>query len=98
MYKVEVAVPGCKKEDLNIDVDGNMLSISSERSEEHEEKEEEKLTRREFSYHSFKRSFRMPNTVNRDAITATYEDGLLKITLPKVDIEEASDKRQINVS
>ena len=81
-YHVSLAAPGMKKEDFNIDVDGNMLTISSEKEESTEEKEK-KFTRKEYSYSSFSRSFTLPEEINKEKIEARYEDGVLKITLPR---------------
>jgi len=81
-YLVSMAAPGLKKEDFKIDVEGNMLTISSEKEEEKEEKEE-KYTRQEYSYSSFERSFTLPDEVNKDKIDAHYQDGVLKLILPK---------------
>ncbi len=81
-YMVSLAVPGMKKDDFNIDVEGNMLTISSEKEESKEEKDE-KYNRKEYSYSSFSRSFTLPEEVNREKIEAKYEDGLLKLMLPK---------------
>lgn len=81
-YKVSLAVPGMKKDDFNIDVEGNMLTISSEKEESKEEKDE-KYNRKEYSYLSFSRSFTLPEEVNKEKIEAKYEDGLLKLMLPK---------------
>jgi HSP20 family protein len=81
-YKVSLAVPGMKKEDFNIDVEGNMLSISCEKEENTEEKEEQ-FTRKEYNYTSFSRSFTLPEGVNKEKIEAKYEDGVLKLVLPK---------------
>lgn len=81
-YKVELAVPGMKKDDFKIDVNGNMLTISSEKEENKEEKNK-KFTRKEYNYSSFSRSFTLPEEINREKIDAKYEDGLLKIALPR---------------
>ena len=81
-YVVSLAVPGMKKEDFNIDLDGNMLSISCEKTESKEEKEK-KFTRKEYNYSSFSRSFTLPEQVMTDKIEARYEDGVLKLALPK---------------
>lgn len=81
-YNVSLAVPGLKKEDFNIDVNGNMLTISSEKEEKKEEKDE-KYTRKEYSYSSFSRSFTLPEDVKQDAIDAKYEDGILNLRLPR---------------
>lgn len=81
-YKVTVAAPGLKKSDFKIDVQGNMLTISSEREDTKEEKDA-RYTRKEYSYSSFNRSFTLPEEVNQDKIEASYEDGVLRLTLPK---------------
>jgi HSP20 family protein len=81
-YLVSLAVPGMKKDDFKIDVDGNMLTISSEKEENKEEKEK-KFTRKEYSYSSFSRSFTLPEEINKEKIDAKYEDGVLKIALPR---------------
>ncbi|UEG48856.1 Hsp20/alpha crystallin family protein [Ferruginibacter lapsinanis] len=81
-FKVSLAVPGMKKDDFNIDVDGNMLTISCEKEEKKEEKET-KYTRNEYNYSSFSRSFTLPEDVNKEKIDAKYVDGILNISLPK---------------
>ena len=81
-FTLSLAAPGLKKEDFKIDVDGNVLTISSEKEETKEEKKEH-YARQEYSYSSFTRSFNLADEVNMDKIDATYVDGVLKITLPK---------------
>ena len=81
-YNVSLAVPGMKKEDFNIDVEGNMLTISCEK-EETTEQNNERYNRKEYNYSSFSRSFTLPEEVNREKIEAKYEDGVLKVMLPK---------------
>lgn len=81
-YHVSLAAPGLKKSDFKIDLEGNMLSIGSEKEESKEEKEGT-YTRKEYSYSSFSRSFTLPEEINQDKIEATYEDGVLKLRLPK---------------
>ena len=81
-YNVSLAVPGMKKDDFKIDVDGNMLTISCEKDETKEEKDK-RYTRKEYSYSSFSRSFTLPDEVNREKIDAKYEDGLLRLSLPR---------------
>jgi len=80
-YLVSLAAPGLKKEDFKIDVDGNMLTISSEKVENKEEKDK-RFTRKEYSYSSFSRSFTLPEEINKEKIEAKYEDGVLKISMP----------------
>lgn len=96
-FLVTMAVPGLKKEDFKIDLEGNMLTISSEREEE-TEKEAEKYTCREYSYSSFNRSFTLPEQVNQDAIGAEYKDGVLSLVLPKKEeAKKMSVSKQIKV-
>jgi HSP20 family protein len=81
-YMASLAAPGMKKNDFKIDVEGNMLTISSEKEENKEEKDA-RYTRKEYSYSSFSRSFTLPDEVMKEKIEASYEDGVLKLTLPK---------------
>lgn len=80
-YLVTMAVPGMQKEDFVIDLDGNMLTISSEKEESKEEKDQ-KFTRKEYNFSSFSRSFTLPEEINKEKIEAHYEDGVLKVMLP----------------
>ncbi|MBC7640922.1 MAG: Hsp20/alpha crystallin family protein [Flavobacterium sp.] len=77
-FKLEFYAPGLKKEDFNIEIDQKILSVSSEKQLENEENNE-KYSRKEFRFSSFKRSFILPETVNFDAIEANYENGVLLI-------------------
>ncbi len=95
-YQVSLAAPGMKKEDFKIDVDGNMLTISSQKEENKEEKDK-KFTRREYSYSSFSRSFTLPDEVNKEKIEAKYEDGVLKLSLPRREEAKKSAAKQIAV-
>lgn len=96
-FQVEVAVPGMKKEDFKIDLDNNILTISSEKKEEKEEKDGKKITRREFSYSSFQRSFQLPDNVKEEEISAEYTDGLLKLSIPKTESKKVENKKQIEI-
>ena len=96
-YLVTVAAPGMKKEDFKIDLDGNLLTISSEKEETKEDKDE-KFSRKEYNYSSFCRSFTLPETVLRDKIDARYEEGILKLVLPKKEeAKRASTSKMIEV-
>ena len=95
-FELELAVPGRKKEDFNIEVDNDVLTISSELKHEDEVKEEN-YTRREFGFTSFKRAFTLPETINADNIKANYEDGILKFTLPKKEEALPKPKRLIEL-
>jgi HSP20 family protein len=96
-YIVSLAAPGCKKDDFKIDLEGNMLTISSEKEESKEEKEA-RYTRKEYNYSSFSRSFTLPEEINREKIDAVYEDGLLKLRLPrKEEVKRAAASKHITV-
>ena len=95
-YRIAVAAPGMKKEDFKIDVDRNMLTISSEKEETKEEKDK-KFTRKEYNYSSFSRSFTLPDEVNKEKIDAKYEDGVLKISLPRKEEVKQPTAKQIAV-
>ena len=81
-YLVSLAAPGLKRDDFKLDVYGNMLTISSEKEENMEEKDK-RFTRKEYSYSSFSRSFTLPEEINKEKIEAKYEEGVLKISLPR---------------
>ena len=91
-YKIQVAAPGFKKEDFDVSIDDNLLTISGEVKVSNEESGE-KYTRREFNYTSFKRSFHLPETVNADNIAGSYENGILNISLPKLEEIKAISKK-----
>ena len=95
-YLVSLAAPGLKKDDFKIDVDGNMLTISSEKEETKEEKDK-KFTRKEYNYSSFSRSFSLPEEINKEKIEAYYEDGVLKITLPRKEEAKKTTAKHISV-
>ena len=83
-YELELAAPGLKKSDFKVNIDRNVLTVSTEKKEEKEEKEKN-FTRKEFSYHAFSRSFTLPESINQEKIDAKYTDGVLKLVLPKKD-------------
>lgn len=93
-YKIEVAAAGLSKKDFKIDLDGDLLTISSERKEDKKENNE-KFARREFNYSSFSRSFRLNDSIDQDQIKAEHADGVLTIKLPKK--EEALKRGPINI-
>lgn len=97
-YLVEMAVPGLKKSDFNISVDNLLLSISAEVKSEYENIDNENYTRREFGYSSFKRTFTLPESVETDKISAKYDDGILKVTLPKREEAKKKPLKNIKVS
>ncbi|MCD6179582.1 MAG: Hsp20/alpha crystallin family protein [Bacteroidales bacterium] len=97
-FLVEVAAPGFDKKDFNIEIDNDVLTISSEKKDEIEEKEGEKITKREFSYQSFSRSFTLPVLVERDKINAKYEKGILRIAIPKKEEAKPKPAKRIKIS
>lgn len=98
-FEVELAAPGMNKNDFKIELDNNVLTISCEKEEKHEEPGEKgQYARREFNYRSFQRSFTLPNTIESDKINAKYIDGLLKLTIPKKEEAKKRASRQIEIS
>jgi HSP20 family protein len=86
-----------KKSDFIIDVENKILSISSEVTKEQEEKDEI-YTRREFGYSSFKRTFTLPDSIESDKVKASYEDGILMVTLPKREEAKQKPPKRIEIS
>ena len=91
-YHVDVDLPGVKKEDINIDVENNTLTISGKRETKSEVKEED-YYRIESSYGKFERSFTLPEKVDTENIRAACEDGVLEVIIPKLEIEKSSAKK-----
>jgi HSP20 family protein len=96
-FELSVAVPGMKKEHFHIDIDGNLLTISAEMDAAKNESDE-KTTREEYNYSSFSRTFTLPDEVKKDGIEARYEEGVLKLVLPKrEEARKIAVSRQIAV-
>ncbi len=95
-FELELAIPGFKKDDFNIEIDDNVLTISSEVKSE-KENNMDNYTRREFSYSSFKRAFTLPETIDEAKINANYEDGILRLSLPKKEEALPKPKRLIEI-
>ena len=93
-FEISAELPGMKKEDINISLDNSRLTISGERSFK-EEEEGKTFHRVETSYGSFNRSFQLPDNVDEESINASYEDGLLNITIAK---REDKVKKQIEIN
>jgi HSP20 family protein len=97
-FSVEMAAPGMDKKDFKIEIDGSALTISSEKQNEKEDKDGENYSRREFSYQSFYRTFHLPKeVVNADKIQAKYENGILKLEIPKREEAKQKPARLINI-
>ena len=97
-YFVDMAVPGMKKSDFQIDLDNQVLSITAELQDEQDYEGDGQFTRREFGYSSFKRSFSLPETVEDQKIKANYHDGILNIHLPKKEEARRKPARTIKIS
>jgi HSP20 family protein len=96
-FKIELAAPGFEKKDFKVETDNGMLTISSEKEKEDKE-ETDNYRRREFSYSSFRRSFQLPENSIQDKIEAKYENGVLKLTLPKKEISISKPKKEIKIA
>ncbi|PKP01108.1 MAG: heat-shock protein Hsp20 [Bacteroidetes bacterium HGW-Bacteroidetes-9] len=95
-FRIEVAAPGLEKNDFKINLENNVLTISSEKEDTNEQKEE-RYMRREFSYSSFRRSFSLPGTVEADKIAANHSNGVLNITIPKKEEAKVKPAKQIEI-
>ena len=95
-FVIEVAVPGLGREDFNIEVEDDVLSIFSVEKENKEDKKRN-FTRKEFSYKSFKRSFQLPDTIDQDRIEASHKNGVLSISLFKKEEMVEKAPRHIEV-
>jgi HSP20 family protein len=96
-YILDLAIPGIDKKDLKIDMNEDVLTISSETSNETEQSKDG-YKRKEFSYSSFCRSFYIPENVNKDKIEASYKDGIINVTLPKQEEEKSKISKEIKIS
>ena len=97
-YVIELAAPGLNKKDFNVNVQNNVLVISSEKEDKDEKKDEnDNFLRREFSYSSFQRSFSLPEGVNADDINAKHENGVLYVSIPKKDELKQQPSKQIEI-
>jgi HSP20 family protein len=97
-FEVELAAPGFTKSDFMIELNHDLLTISSEKKIENETKEGQQFARREFSYQSFSRSFTLPNTVDNDKIKAKYDNGILRVVIPKKEEAKPKPARQIAIA
>ena len=98
-YEVEVAAPGMTKKDFKVELLENVLTISSERNNQNEQKEGEQYSLKEFSYQSFQRTFNLQkDVVDVDKIEARYENGLLQLLIPKKEEVKQKPPRLIEIS
>lgn len=96
-FILSLAAPGLSKEAFDIKLDKDQLIISAEIKSENDDANEN-FKRREFNYNSFKRSFFIPKSVNRDSIEASYEDGILSLNLSKTEEAKVKEPTTINIS
>lgn len=96
-YTVELAAPGLERKDFNVEVDNHTLKISAEKEEEKTEKEGE-YSRREYSFNSFNRSFTLPENVKESNIDAKYENGVLRVSIPKAKETPVKASHKVTVS
>ena len=97
-FEVEMAAPGFTKNDFKIELNHDLLTISSEKEIENETKEGQQFSLREFSFQSFSRSFTLPNSADSEKIVAKYENGILLITIPKKEEARPKPSRQIAIA
>jgi HSP20 family protein len=83
-FKIELAAPGFDKQNFTLQVENDQLTIEA-KHETKKEETNERYTRREFQVNAIKRSFKLPKTVNQDAINAVYENGILNVTIGKIE-------------
>ena len=95
-FRIEVSAPGVQRKDFNLEVENDVLTISTGQ-EESKEDQKQNFLRREFNFRSFKRSFQLPESVNQEQIIATHDAGILTLTLPKKEEEVQKAARQIAV-
>src|SRR5690554_691618 len=98
-FALEIAAPGLGKEDFKIEVEEDMLKVSAQKATqtETEENNDSQFRKREFNYESFTRSFRLPDTIETDKIQAKYKNGILSVTLPKME-EMKVLKKMVEIS
>ncbi|SKC83517.1 Hsp20/alpha crystallin family protein [Ohtaekwangia koreensis] len=96
-FKLELAAPGLERKDFNVEVENHVLRISAEKEEEKKEKNGE-YSRREYSFNSFIRSFSLPDNVKEGSIDAKYENGVLKVSIPKEKETPARPTQKVAVS
>jgi HSP20 family protein len=94
-FNIEIAAPGLNKDDFKINLDHDVLTISSEKEAQNEKSD---FKRREFNYRSFKRSFSLPDIINSENISATYANGILSVQIPKREEAKVKPAREIAIA
>ncbi len=96
-FRIDVASPGLSKNDFNIDLNDDLITISAEKEVEKDESGS-KYMRREFNYNSFKRKFQLPDSVDQEKISASHAQGILSVHLPKKEEEVSKGPKTIDIS
>lgn len=96
-FVVELAVPGLAKENFTVEVEEDTLKIASKQVEEKKDETDSHFRRREFNYKNFERSFKIPENIKTEEIQANYENGVLRVTLPKME-EKKAFKKMVEIS
>jgi HSP20 family protein len=96
-FLIEVAAPGMQKKDFSVNIEHNLLTIEAKKESKSESKDE-RYTRREFNFNSFRRSFTLPESIVQEKIDAKYEDGILRIILPKKEEAKVKPSREIAIA
>jgi len=96
-FTIELAAPGLDKKDLHINLKDDLLTISAENKEERNDETNGKVTRQEFSYQTFCRSFSIPDTVDKEKIKAVHKNGVLTVSIPKMEETKNTLSREIKI-
>jgi HSP20 family protein len=97
-FRIEMVAPGMKKKDFNIALQDNVLTISYDHEDNREgERHNCQYNTHEYNYHSFARSFSLPDSIETEKIKAMYEDGILTLTIPKKEEARTKPAKQIMV-
>jgi HSP20 family protein len=96
-FKIEFAAPGLTKTDFKINLNNDVLTVSSEKEINNEESKTN-YTRKEFNFSSFERTFTLPDSANGDKIKAEYKDGILSIEIPKREEAKVKPAREIEIA
>lgn len=96
-FEVEMAAPGMNKSDFKVELNNNLLSISSEKTNDQSKNSDDRYSHHEFSYQSFSRTFTLPNISDQSKIEASYENGILKVLIPKREEAKPKPSRMIEI-
>ncbi len=96
-FVIEIVIPGISKDNVAIEVEENILRVSSQTSSEVPTEESIKFLRKDFDFKNFERKFTLPKTIDTENINATHKDGILSISLPK-KVEEKAVKKMVEIS